>query len=168
MRPLTNLQPARDPRSDEVALVASQYCSLIDASGPDTPHWLREITPLLPRLHAAMASVHIDCSQAAYDVPVDLDRRFELFSHLRALLGDRDGYFLEFDRAHEGADAMTGSLADDLTDIYCELKHGLLAAETDPARALGIWCFGYEAHWGQHLMDAERQLANLAATNRLG
>jgi hypothetical protein len=121
---------------------------------------------LLPRLHAAMTSVHAD-APVVHAHPVDLDARFELFSHLRELLADRDRYFLEFDRAHEGADAMSGSLADDLTDIYCELKAGLRAYEIDPARARDAWSMGYERHWSQHLVDAERHLAALAAANRL-
>jgi hypothetical protein len=146
--------------------LARRYCELIETSGPDNPAWLRLVTMLLPRLHAAMASASAEVPSED-DHPVDLDARFELFSHLRALLADRDGYFLEFDRAHEGADAMTGSLADDLTDIYCELKAGLRAYETDPDRVRDAWSLGYRCHWSQHLVDAERHLAALAAANRL-
>jgi hypothetical protein len=150
----------------DVLHLARRYCELIETSGSENPAWLRPVAMLLPRLHAAMASVQAD-SAAAQDHQVDLDARFELFSHLRGLLADRDGYFLEFDRAHEGADAMTGSLADDLTDIYCELKAGLRAYESDPARARDAWSMGYRCHWSQHLVDAERHLAALAASNRL-
>jgi hypothetical protein len=63
---------------------------------------------------------------------------------------------------------MTGSLADDLTDIYCELKHGLRAFPAKPARTLETWFLGYDCHWGQHLVDAQRHLATLAAADRLG
>jgi hypothetical protein len=159
---------ARGRQIDEVLSVARRYCDLIDASGRDRPDWLREVAIILPRIHAAMTSLHLSAPHAEHDHPVDLDARFELFSHLRELLADRDGYFLEFDCALEGADAMTGSLADDLTDIYCELKHGLRAFAADPAGALETWVLGYECHWGQHLTDAQRHLANLAAAGRLG
>jgi hypothetical protein len=154
------------PRTLEVLDLARRYCALIETSGPDNPDWLRLVAMLLPRIHAAIASVQVQVT-AGQDPGVDLDARFELFSHLRGLLADRDGYFLEFDRAQEGADAMTGSLADDLTDIYCELKSGLRAHETDPARALDAWSRGYDCHWGQHLVDAERHLVALAAAKRL-
>jgi hypothetical protein len=157
----------QDRQIEEVLIIAERYCDLIDASGRDRPHWLREIASLLPRLHAAMTSLQCSASHAEHDHPVDLDARFELYSHLRELLADRDGYFLEFDCAHEGVDAMTGSLADDLTDIYCELKHGLRAFGADPGRALETWLLGYECHWGQHLTDAQRHLAHLAAAKRL-
>lgn len=154
---------AQDRQIEEVLTVARRYCDLIDASGRDRPHWLGEVAGILPRLHAAMTSLQYNAPHAEHDHPVDLDARFELYSHLRELLADRDGYFLEFDCA----DAMTGSLADDLTDIYCELKHGLRAFSADPGRALETWLLGYECHWGQHLIDAQRHLANLAAANRL-
>jgi hypothetical protein len=156
------------PGVQEVLKVARCYARLIEAAGPDRPCWLMEVSVLLPRLHAAMASIHCLAPHADHDQSADLDARFEVFSRLRLLLDDRDGYFLEFDHAHEGVDAMTGSLADDLTDIYCELKSGLLAFDADPARVLDIWSLGFDGHWGQHLVDAQRHLVNLAAANRLG
>lgn len=161
--------PRADARHVEDALaIARRYCDLIDASGRDRPQWLREVAAILPRLHAVMTGLYRSVPHAEHDHPVDLDARFELYSHLRELLADRDGYFMEFDCAQEGADAMTGSLADDLTDIYCELKHGLRAFSENPDRVLETWSLGFECHWGQHLVDAQRQLANLAAANRLG
>jgi hypothetical protein len=164
---LSSFTHAADPCVAEVIGLARRYCELIDASGADRPRWLAEVAALLPRLHAAMSSLHFSVPDAEHDHPVDLDARFELYSHLRELLCDRDGYFLAFDPYHEGADAMSGSLADDLTDIYCELKHGLRAFEVDPGRALETWMLGYDHHWAEHLVDAERHLANLAASNRL-
>ena len=165
--PTTPPQPLEAGVQDLLS-AARRYCELIDASGRDRPHWLAEVSMLLPRLHAAMTSVHYPAPHAEPDHPADLDARFELFSQLRQVLADRDGYFLEFDHAHEGADAMTGSLADDLTDIYCELKNGLAGFDADPQRVLETWFLGYEGHWGQHLVDAQRHLANLAAADRLG
>lgn len=162
-----NQFPALAPGVQEILNVAGRFCGLIEGSGPDRPHWLWEVSLVLPRLHAAMTSVHRPVPHAAPEHPVDLDARFELFSRLRGLLADRDGYFLEFDRAHEGAEAMTGSLADDLTDIYCELKGGLAAFASGPQHALEHWFLGYEGHWGQHLADAQRHLVNLAAAARL-
>lgn len=41
---------------------------------------------------------------------------------------------------------MTGSLADDLTDIYCELKHGLRMVDEDPRRSLNTWREGFTRH----------------------
>ncbi|MFY9973780.1 MAG: DUF5063 domain-containing protein [Chromatiaceae bacterium] len=158
----------KDRRIAELLEIARRYCELIDTSGGGRPQWLREVAEVLPRLHAAMTSLHYDAPHAEHDHPVDLDARFELYFRLRNLLGERDAYCLEFDSAQDGADAMTGSLADDLTDIYCELKHGLRAFPAKPARTLETWFLGYDCHWGQHLVDAQRHLATLAAADRLG
>jgi hypothetical protein len=64
---------------------------------------------------------------------------------------------------------MSGSLADDLTDIYYELKDGLnrLDRSEDPGRTLGSWRSGFCKHWGQHVVDAERHLYALVARDRL-
>jgi hypothetical protein len=152
-----------------MADLARRYCVLIESSDAREPSWLREVAELLPLLHAAITSLADSDSvpRDSEDLTPDLDARFELFSHLRGLLGDRDGYWLEFDRVDD-CHAMTGSLADDLTDIYCELKHGLRTIERHPARALRGWLNGYEFHWRRHLFDAERHLAMLAAQGRLG
>jgi len=50
---------------------------------------------------------------------------------------------------------MTGSLADDLTDIYCELKHGLRMVDDYPELSLGAWQESFTCHWRDHLADAE-------------
>jgi hypothetical protein len=99
---------------------------------------------------------------------VDLDQRFELFSRLRRMLGDLDGYWMEYDVTPDRQE-MSGSLADDLTDIYCELKHGLkrLDDSDDAGRTLGRWRTGFCKHWGQHVVDAERHLYALSARDRL-
>jgi hypothetical protein len=146
--------------------LARRYCRLIETSGDADPAWLAEVAALLPRLHAAVVSLDaVDLGEEHHLTP-DLDARFELFSHLRDLLGERDGYWLEFDRLGD-AEHMTGSLADDLTDIYCELKHGLRLVDSHQRGALRGWREGFEGHWGQHLFDAQRHLSALAAEDRL-
>lgn len=167
MDALTKGHETRYRGIDEVLTIARRYCDLIEASGDGRSGWLREVADLLPRLHAAMTSVHYESPATERYYPVDLDARFELYSHLRELLGERDGYFLEFDRYQEGSESMTGSLADDLTDIYCELKHGLRAFDSNPEPVIETWFLGYQCHWAQHLVDAERHLAALEASHRL-
>lgn len=150
----------------EMIGLAQGYCQLIDASSEEHPTWLDEVAEILPRLRTSIISLDgVDLGDGHYLSP-DLDARFELYSHLRELLGERDGYWLEFDRIGD-FHLMTGSLADDLTDIYCELKHGLRVAGEYPERALKGWRDGFECHWGQHLFDAQRHLSALAAQDRL-
>lgn len=147
--------------------VAGDYCRLIDAVQSRTEGWLEALFQLMPRLHAAVTALN---AYDAGDTPLcetDLDDRFELYSRLRKVLGERDSYWLEFDAAPDGVH-MSGSLADDLTDIYFDLRHGLeLLDEVWPQRAAQAWRSSYRMHWGQHLVDAERHLYALKVRNQL-
>ncbi|MBN2885799.1 MAG: DUF5063 domain-containing protein [Chromatiaceae bacterium] len=164
---MVQFDPIPDEGPREVAALAMRYCALIDNCEGDCEPWLPQIAALLSRLQALMATLPVVAGGLDTPCPPDLDARFELFSRLHRLLADRDGYWLEFDLASDGVEAMTGSLADDLTDIYCELRLGLRIFERDPQRALSIWCLGYVRHWARHLVDAERHLTALAVNGRL-
>jgi hypothetical protein len=151
----------------EMVNVAEGYCQLIENPEAETNHWLGELFTLMPRLHSAVTSLNA-YETGDMQVPgVDLDDRFALYSRLRKLLGERDSYWLEFDAAPEEVH-MSGSLADDLTDIYFDLQHGLeLLGGAWPHRAAQVWQNSYRLHWGQHLVDAERHLYALKVRNQL-
>jgi len=140
----------------EMVGVAETYCQLIERTGS-----------LMPRLHLAVTALS---AYDSHDLPlpgVDLDQRFELYSRLCKVLGDRDSYWLEFDASPEEMH-MSGSLADDLTDIYFDLQHGLqLLDEAWPQQAAQAWQSSYRMHWGQHLVDAERHLYALKVRDQL-
>ena len=153
--------------TDELLEIARRYCAVIESLDDGDRRPLVQLNQILPRLHAAMTRLSAQ-EENAYDANVDLDQRFELFSRLRRLLGDLDGYWMEFDVTPDRQE-MSGSLADDLTDIYCEHKNGLqrLAVSADTRRTLGGWRTGFCKHWGQHVVDAERHLYTLSARDRL-
>ena len=154
--------------TSELLAIARRYCELIESLDEDYRESLSQLNEILPRLHAAMTAVGPSPDEAGYDPSVDLDKRFELLSRLHGLLGDLDGYWMEYDVTPDRQE-MSGSLADDLTDIYCELKHGLTRLERydDARRTLGGWRTGFCKHWGQHVVDAERHLYALSARDRL-
>ena len=158
------------PQLQEVADLARNYCELVERADERDSTWLQEVAAVLPRLHAAILALGNPRKEKKGEPLVaDLDARFELFTYLRRLLGDRDSYWLEFDGTHD-KQCMSGSLADDLTDIYCELKHGLRLIETETTgyeQALEGWRHSYMNHWGQHLLDAERHLYGLMARGEL-
>ena len=145
------------PKISEMAAVAEAYCALIERIEVADSAWLQQLASLLPRLHAAVEALGSSQTDMNHWLMPDLDARFELFAQLRRLLGNKDSYWMEFDVAHDGQ-SMSGSLADDLTDIYCELKHGLKLLDNEPGQASNDWRSGYHLHWGQHLLDAERHL----------
>lgn len=151
----------------EMVDVADDYCRLIDTALARPGNWLEALYLLMPRLHAAVTALNSYDSADVPPVETDLDARFELYSHLRRALGERDSYWLEFDAAPEELH-MSGSLADDLTDIYFDLRYGLdLLDEVWPQRAAQAWRSSYRVHWGQHLVDAERHLYALKVRDQL-
>ena len=174
------------PLTREMAELAREFCRLIESAGElRDPGWLRHIFGLLPRLHVAVVSLH-DANIPEIEEPdpenwpgeenghfEGLDDRFEFYTRLRSELGEHDGYWLEFDPIGGAHESMSGSLADDLADIYYDVKEGLAlydAAEVSghASDAVHFWKRSYRLHWGQHLVDAERHLYSLKARNQLG
>ena len=56
-----------------------------------------------------------------------------------------------------------GNIADDLTDIYCGIKPGLKAWDSNDERLLPEIIFGWKyplfgSHWGVHAVSAMRAL----------
>ena len=150
----------------EMADLARTFCELIERAEGVDPSWLSRMNSLLSRLHMVAEGLEVNGGEGYISDNYDLDARFELFSELRQLLGPKDGYWMTFDVAQDGQ-TMSGSLADDLTDIYWELKHGLSVLEQAPDLALENWHNGYRYHWGQHLVDASRHLYELSARHQL-
>jgi len=67
---------------------------------------------------------------------------------------DRDYYLMIFDPFEEAPSPVVGSLSDDLSDIWRDLKEGLLqldlGTESAVVDAVWAWRFGLEFHWGSH------------------
>jgi hypothetical protein len=157
-----------ETETNDLLAIARRYCEVIESLDEGNRQPLVQLNEILPRLHAAMTALTSPFDGAGDDPGVDLDQRFELFSRLHRLLGDLDGYWMEYDVTPDRQE-MSGSLADDLTDIYCELKMGLrrLEREPDARHTLRGWRDGFCKHWGQHVVDAERHLYSLSARDRL-
>jgi hypothetical protein len=149
-----------------MAHIAQQFCNLVEeVEQAPREQWVQRMAVVLPRLHAAVAALDGTETETQLLPSTDLETRFELFSRLRALLGEYDGYWLEFDKVGDER-CKSGSLADDFTDIYFDLKSGLAVLEQHPAdaaRALALWKASYKRHWGQHVVDASRQLYSLTS-----
>lgn len=149
----------------EIEASAALFCELIESIDEADRSWLRQISAVLPRLHVAIAALGMAPESVELSGDIDLDVRFELYSNLRRLIGVRDSYWMEFDLM--GEESASGSLADDLTDIYYELKRNLPHIERDASKAVNDLRSGFKFHWGQHLVDAERHLYVLGSRNQL-
>ena len=61
-------------------------------------------------------------------------------------------------------ESVTTTISDDLEDIYCDVKEGLLAMEGSKGvtgSTVWEWKFGLESHWGRHAVSALSALHSL-------
>jgi hypothetical protein len=74
-------------------------------------------------------------------------------------LGDHDLYSVVFDPSERDSAPVTGSLADDVADIYRDLQDGFAELRAGrSANALWQWKFGFDRHWGKHAGEANYAL----------
>jgi hypothetical protein len=71
-----------------------------------------------------------------------------------------DGYWDVFAPLNEeDTESVFNSLADDLADIYRDLKRGLLLYNQGHiVEAIWEWRFNFDIHWGTHLVGAQRAI----------
>jgi len=147
-----------------MAEIARDFCAHVESFSEDqVEEWLQGMATMLPRLDEAARELGNAKSTSVHEQNPEDEGRFELFTRLYEALGERDGYNYEFD-AREGQ-RLSGSLADDITDIYFDLKRGLELLKqypAEPAIAASDWQQSFEFHWRHHLVDAERQLSRPA------
>lgn len=142
---------------------AQAFCQMVEGYGSygfDNKRWLEELGQVLLRLHATIGALKVTVGEGDYSMLQDLEERFVLFQQLKRFLGGLDEYWSEGD-LEAGDGLKTGSLADDVTDMYFDLRRGLNQLQAEPGeerKALEMWLYSYRVHWQQHLRDATRQL----------
>ena len=84
------------------------------------------------------------------------DEHMKMLVALRNQLESYDAYQMVFNPL-EDDESIQGSLADDLADVYRDLKDGLIQLEADPASTDDVvwkWRFLFQSHWGHHAVAA--------------
>ena len=173
----------RHPALDRFAPLAASYCALIERHAELSPAaLLGEAHQQLAALYAAALALpttdvlFVDDGEEdegsddpiLLGTPADPDRLASeewsaLFHALAAQIESRDAYREVFDPYEPGdapdAGEVQGSLADDLADIYRELRAGVIKWERgETGDALREWRFGFAHHWGEHATGALRAL----------
>lgn len=160
---------ARDAAA-EFRVPAEQFCALIDVAGKrDRERLLRDLAACLSALYGAALRL----PNVAPETDELLNERLTreqwgaTFDRLLAALGEYDAYRTAVPFPEEKAEELKAHLADDLADIYRDLKNGLLwlASGEDVREVVWEWRFGFWTHWGRHLTEALRVIhARLAET----
>jgi hypothetical protein len=152
---------ANDPRVLRFAQDAQSFCAFVDSLVTGKP---ADCYSRLLRILSSLAASGNDLPRATPEPEFARDLRLthEQWSRLATAIGDAlaPEASVLVKRYSDDEKELTRAfmLWDDLTDIYRDLKDGLnlFAVATSDARsaAIGNWRFGYEYHWGDHLMRA--------------
>jgi Domain of unknown function (DUF5063) len=152
-------------------VLANKFCAVIDsASNIQRAELLVKVYRMLPTLIGEAMhlpdvesrdndgqKIEANSSRGLLAGAGQHQREWEnLYNSMKENLGDWDSYYKVFDPTQD-KEALFGTLADDIADIYLDLKEGLPFMETHPARpeeAIWIWRMLFYSHWGKHAMDA--------------
>jgi hypothetical protein len=134
---------------------ARTYCNFVEnASNLSLADRLRTARERLLSLYSAVLSLpsvepEDTVAPQTPDVPADWPG-FE----------DKDVYWEVFDPyEHDDNQPVAGSLADDVLDVYRDIRRGLALWDASQRRnAIWEWRFHFDAHWGDHAVDALRAL----------
>jgi len=104
---------------------------------------------------------------SAFDVGADRTDAKRATTAVTPVDFDKDDFYYEvFDPYVEG-ELVVGSLADDFGDIARDLEAGMAYWDSgDLKNAIWEWSFNFDAHWGDHAVDALRALHRACNPNR--
>jgi hypothetical protein len=147
----------------DFSLVAAQFCEVVDCSPSlDRIQLLSRIYEILPRLiHEGLMLPALSWSDADTQKEIRHTRMKEaewgrLYQLLQEKLGEWDLYWQVFDPTKD-SEAIRGSLADDIADIYRDIQEGLNLHNPDltlQQDTICGWRLLYYSHWGQHAINA--------------
>ncbi len=133
-----------------------RYCAWAEAPAEQQTEDLTIAQRLLAELHLSVLGLPtLDCGDDVDD-EVSHDEWKIVLQRFQGLPVDL--YWDVFDPLEEDAPGLN-SLADDLADIYRDLKDGLVLYEGGKhLRAVWEWRFRFQIHWGAHLTGAQRAI----------
>lgn len=150
-----------DPSVDELLKLAEEYCALLDSIRDI------EIEIFLPRLAASLSQLYAIAIQLPYvepatdEVPGSMPRKQDwgVWNTLRQKLGPLESYYTVYE-PRELSDPVQGSLANDLFEIYEDLKEdiALVKGGAHPSDIAWSWRESFREHWGNHATDALRAI----------
>jgi len=156
---------------DEFVAAAEAFIALVDSSTTlPLPRLVDELERHILDLY--VAALKLEPGPLTNEVPpegMSGDEQHELLERLSQQFNDLDHYSTVFDPLNLEEEPVIGSLADDVTDIYSDLKDGLAAfRDGDVSGAVHDWWNGFNTHWGRHAVQALPALRLLRAEHFAG
>lgn len=146
-----------EPALNNFAEVARRYCDWVEGEFRDPRQALREARLLLAELQLAAVRLPTTDSVGEEEAiglsPEEWSHFFRKFSDLPL-----NGYW-DVSNPIEETKPTFHSLADDLAEIYQQVKAGLsLFDKQHYAESAWEWRFNFQVNWGRHLVSAQRAL----------
>ena len=131
---------------------AVHYCSIIESFDSNQVHKnLKALLVALLDLYSK--ALYLPEVEPENDEVTDID-----ISVPQINFNQYDLYWVVFN-PYAIEEPVGASLSDDILDIYKDLKKGIhLFEKNEQVEAIWIWKFGFEIHWGSHVVDAIRAL----------
>ena len=147
-----------EPSIETFAQIAHRYCDWAESPFGESQEEMLIARTLLAELHLAVLSLP-DLEPDEETEDLDISRECELvinrFQNLPVDFYWDVFYPLELEKD----EPVLNSLSDDLSDIYRNLKDGLLLYKKGKiAEAVWGWKFHFDIHWGDHLTGAQRAI----------
>jgi hypothetical protein len=157
-----NLRVATNEASVEAfRCLAESYCALVEQIEQLEPsEVLRRLSVLLPALIAKATELPDLEPTEGYDAPeISHGVWSERFAAIDSTLGHLGGYWTTMEvRSAAEPGVVPLPVADDLVDIWRDLRGGLdaLTDNGTVADAVWEWRFNFGIHWGAHAIEALR------------
>lgn len=174
-----------DSRVQHFVNIARLFCQYVETPSEEKEFWIRNILVVLAQLYAAVFSLpevelfDDDCiPENNFDVD-DVEWK-QVFMNVVQILGQIRWYRMNYDWMNNVSDGPNdnevvevGDLADDLADIYRDIKPGLRAWDENRDEYLPEIVWGWRetlftSHWGIHAVNALRVLHPLVFLRGLG
>ena len=133
---------------------AERYCALVESLEELSRHeFLARLNLALPELYLAALRLPTRFEDDE-DPPEGIsdEESWNLFQRVQSKLGDADSYVVIFDPWDKAEEPAVASLADDVANIYRDLKAVL--ADERAERSAWDWRFAFTNHWGHHATNA--------------
>jgi hypothetical protein len=147
---------ALEPSVQGFSETVREYCKFIeeDDTAKSRVYVLRCLRLLLKLHLQALSLPNLEATGEPRAGIVVESEQWKLVRDRIASRLDRDHYLMVFDPFEEAPSPIAGSLSDDLSDVWRDLKEGLLQLDEGSANAAAnavwTWRFGLEFHWGPH------------------
>jgi hypothetical protein len=145
--------------------LAQAYCTAIEDPSIQGLSGLRIIHDALLPIHAAAMQLPKVPTGQSVERAIEQDEAHAMLKALQLRL-PVDIYWDTFDPLKDPSDnTVASSLADDLTDIWRDLKNGLIElnthGKTEQPMVWWEWRFSFYCHWGAHSTGALRAMYHI-------